>query len=421
MNIFTKILLGTVLSFYLFPIGFTFLPPGLNTKMILAFSGVFFFFLDNVKLSNVKLNMDLGVSIFIATLFSVICYFSADFNVVDDYSYASYIVSFFTWLGGAYCISWFFRQAYGEFSFRELVFYLLAVCLVQCVSALLMDSFPLFKTVVNSLVLQGQDFAESVRRLYGIGASLDNAGVRFSIVLVMVSALLMQDDYVRDNSRIYFLLLIGFFIVGVIGNMISRTTVVGFGIGFAYILCTSKMLRVIINVKSFKTALIFVFVLACIIGFAIYIYNTSVEYRTNFRFAFEGFFNWFETGEWKTSSTDKLSNEMWIWPTTTEGWIIGTGKFGNFVYSTDVGYCRFILYCGLIGFSVFASLFIYNALAFALKIPKYSIMFLIIGSLSFIIWIKVATDIFFIYALFYCIDSFSTIDKSLVAQDEDRI
>lgn len=44
---------------------------------------------------------------------------------------------------------------------------------------------------------------------------------------------------------------------------------------------------------------------------------------------------------------------MWIWPENLKGWLIGTGLFANFVYSTDIGYCRFILYCGLIGFGTF--------------------------------------------------------------------
>lgn len=44
---------------------------------------------------------------------------------------------------------------------------------------------------------------------------------------------------------------------------------------------------------------------------------------------------------------------MWVWPEDVKSWIIGTGLFANFVYSTDIGYCRFILYCGLIGFGTF--------------------------------------------------------------------
>ena len=43
------------------------------------------------------------------------------------------------------------------------------------------------------------------------------------------------------------------------------------------------------------------------------------------RFAFEGFFNWVEKGEWSTSSTEKLNREMWIWPNDQRTWLIGSG------------------------------------------------------------------------------------------------
>ena len=95
---------------------------------------------------------------------------------------------------------------------------------------------------------------------------------------------------------------------------------------------------------------------------------------------------------------------MWIWPENLKGWLIGTGLFANFVYSTDIGYCRFILYCGLIGFGTFIAFFVYNAWVFACKFPFFRFLSFFLLALSFIIWMKVATDLFFIYALFYCLD-----------------
>ena len=424
MGLFNKIFLGTIVSFYFFPIGFTFLPPSINTKMLLAIFGCLVFLLDNFKLSELKFSYNLLVSTIIAVFFSVICLYAADFNHTNDYSYATYIISFFVWLGGAYAVAWFFRFFYGEFSFRQLSFYLIAVCVTQCFLSLVIDNFPAFKMIVDSIFLQGQEFLDKVDRLYGIGAALDNGGVRFSIVLIIAANLLIHDKAVKANTKQYFLILLSFFIIGIIGNMISRTTVIGVGIGFVYLIFYSDIFNKIIYYHSFKRALIFLIVVVSIVGFAVYIYNTSLEYRLSIRFAFEGFFNWYEVGEWRTSSTDKLNAEMWIWPTTREEWLIGTGIFGNFVYSTDIGYCRFILYCGLIGFSTFASLFIYNSLAFMFKVPQYRVLFLILGALSFIIWLKVATDIFFVFALFYCIDSFSTSEdtqQELEVLDENSI
>ena len=118
-------------------------------------------------------------------------------------------------------------------------------------------------------------------------------------------------------------------------------------------------------------------------------------------FAFEGFFNWIETGTWTTSSTEKLNNEMWIWPTTIENWIFGYGRFGSYVFATDIGYCRLILYAGIIGFIPISLLFIFSGLNFSQIYYRYRYMFLIFIAMTFIFWIKVATDIFYLYALFY--------------------
>ena len=86
-----------------------------------------------------------------------------------------------------------------------------------------------------------------------------------------------------------------------------------------------------------------------------------------------------------------------------KSWIIGTGS-SAFTLSAGYWVLSFILYCGLVGFGVFASFFIFNAWVFARKRESFLLLSVLLLSLAFIIWIKVATDIFFIYALFYCLD-----------------
>jgi hypothetical protein len=136
---------------------------------------------------------------------------------------------------------------------------------------------------------------------------------------------------------------------------------------------------------------------------SVYLYRTDATFRDQIRYAFEGFFNWAETGVWRTDSTDKLNAIMWIWPTTAKSWIWGTGLFDNWVYSTDIGYCRLVLYCGLCGFSIFTLFFLINAIVVAKRYPTMKLLMAIFLGLTLIVWIKVATDIFFIYALLYCL------------------
>ncbi len=106
-----------------------------------------------------------------------------------------------------------------------------------------------------------------------------------------------------------------------------------------------------------------------------------------------------EQGTFRTDSTDKLNGNMWIWPTDTRTWTIGSGIFGDFAFRTDIGYCRFVLYCGLIGITLFSLFFIYNGFALIRLFPGSVYMSILLIALTFIVWMKVATDIFFIFAL----------------------
>lgn len=410
------IILGVSVSFFLFPIAFTFLP-SLNTKMVLAVLGVMFAGMNWLTVREIKISKGFLLSVILALLFSFICYYSTDINKTTDYAYASYILSFAVWYFGAYAICSMIKIVHGKVDFKLVTYYVTAVCVFQCAAALMIDNIPSFKQFVDSYVSQGQEFFDEVERLYGIGAALDPAGVRFTIVLLMITAVLNNDEKVRNNAWSISLLLISFFFIAIIGNAISRTTILGLGASLGYLLFGSSVFRKAIKQYSGKLSLLFGLFLAVAIGISIYLYNTNIEFYDQMRFAFEGFFNYVEKGEWRTDSTDKLNREMWVWPEDQKTWLIGSGLFDNFVYGTDIGYCRFILYCGLIGFSVFALLFVVNALVFMKRHPEYWMFFLILLVLTFIIWFKVATDIFFIYAVFYCIDSLKVTED--IAEKEE--
>src|SRR5690606_41869667 len=140
------------------------------------------------------------------------------------------------------------------------------------------------------------------------------------------------------------LILVAFFFVALVGNIISRTTFVGLLPAFLYFFFFSGLIKVRVFFDSIKLGLNFAFVLTLAIAITAYLYYTDVDFYENIRFAFEGFFNWVETGEWRTDSTDKLNNEMWRGPGDIKTWIIGTGISGETEVGTDIGYCRVILF-----------------------------------------------------------------------------
>lgn len=408
--------LACIVSVYFFPISFTFLPPSLNTKQVLAVLGIVFLVFKGVRDRSLGLSRKVLVSSVFAVLFSVWCYYCIIENGTEDYSYVSYIRSFVIWLSGAYAVYFFLKSYHERVDLKLLTNYLAAVCAAQCVLALMIDNMPSFQAFVDSYVDQGQEFYKEVNRLYGIGAALDPAGVRFSVVLILIAHQIGMNRSVSARRSQLYTYLVLFVVISVIGNMIARTTSLGMTMGLLYMFVSIGMGRFGTlsqrQLRFYKT-IILVGLVSVVAG--VYLYETNASFHKNIRFAFEGFFNYVEQGEFRTDSTDKLNNTMWVWPKTTEAWIIGNGLFENFAYGTDIGYCRFVLYCGVVGLSIFSLFFVYNSIAIIGKFRDVRLLAFLLLALTFAIWVKVATDIFFIYALLFCIEG----DKD-EAEDEDE-
>ncbi|MFD2598315.1 hypothetical protein ACFSQ3_05065 [Sphingobacterium corticis] len=405
-RILIYIALGVLTSFYVFPFSFTFIPQTLNTKILVGMLGGAMMVYNTIKKEKITLTSGILGAIAFSFLFSLICFIAADTNSTNDYAYATYTLSLTIWFFGAYGLCSLYRSIHREVNFRILTFYVASVCAGQCIIALAIDNIPSFQVFVDSFVAIDKDFFDEIDRLYGIGAALDPAGVRFSVALIMIAAVLNHDLKTRANTSYILFLLISFFIITVVGNIISRTTILGLACASTYFLFSSGVFKTKISQEAVKLAALFFVFLILAATISTYLYQTNEAFHNYMRFAFEGFFNWVEQGEWRTDSTDKLNRTMWIWPEDFKTWMIGSGLFDGFFYGTDIGYCRFILYCGLIGFSVFATFFVYLPLYFARGTPKLTFMFLLLMALSFMIWVKVATDIFQFYALFFCLDRF---------------
>ncbi len=404
-RIFIEVFLLIIVSFYLFPVSFSFLPEEVNSKMILAGFGIIAFIYDSILNKAVTIPKIVLYSALIAIVFSLWCLYSITENSTDDVSYVNYWISFFTWTFGAYSIYFLLRQMTGSYNMGKLTVYLAGVCLLQCILAEIIDTNPAFQQAVDSIFIQEQDFYQKVNRLYGIGAALDTAGVRFSVVLVLMAHQMSSAGKVMDSKVLSLFYFVSFIVIVIIGSIIARTTWVGASMGLAYMIVSYLSInKGYISGKQlqFWSLLIGLTLLTVIIS--VILYRTSPDFRANFRFGFEGFFNWVETGVFRTDSTDKLNNVMWVWPKDQQSWIIGTGLFENWAYGTDIGYCRFTLYCGLVGLVLFSLFFIYNGLALYSRFDRFSFLPLFLIALTFVIWMKVSTDIFFIYALFYFLE-----------------
>lgn len=405
-----RLIIGFVMtvlvSFYLFPFQFPFLPPSINCKMLVAACGVVAFVIDCVRKGAMKLSDYTLFSALLASFFSLWCYFSVIANNSVNYIYCDYIVSYLTWMFGAYGVYAFLRAAYGKVDLPLLTRFMALACAFQCITAIMIDNIQGFSNFVDRIMYVEDDFYKANNRMYGIGAALDSAGIRFSVVLVLIAHQLSSNERARTDTRFLATYMVAYAMIIIVGSVISRTTLVGAGMGLGYIVVSLVRMRKggFITTRMVRLYALFFLTLILIVAACIFLYNSNDTFRSYLRFGFEAFFNWVETGEFRTDSTDTLNDRMWIWPNDMRTWLIGRGLFGIYDNNTDIGYCNFVLYCGTIGLLIFSSYFIYCHLIMIRKFKAFWPVSLLFIALTFIIWIKVTTDIFFIDALLFCIE-----------------
>lgn len=408
-----KIILTILItSFYFFPVDFTFLP--FNTKNLLAAVGIIFVIIELVRTKDFSIPRQLLILLLISSMVSIMSLISITYNQTPDDTYVTYIRSAVIWLSGAFAVGYIIRAVHGRIDVPIMVHYLIGVCLFQCVSALLINFIPSVREFVDHYIQQGQNLLIKMGRLYGIGASLDVAGSRFAAVLVAIAFLIASSPkrVSIGMSTFYFL---SFIVITIVGNMIARTTIIGTVIGIIWIILASFILpknhqRDNVAIKG----IIIIAILVGLTGFSVVLYNTNPDVKDLFRFAFEGFFNWVESGDWQTDSTNKLQS-MVVWPEELRTWLIGDGYFANsrydpnylgdatdqgFYMGTDIGYLRFIFYFGILGLVWMIAVIAYSAFVCADCFKSYSWLFVMALLVGLIVWGKVSTDIFLFFCLF---------------------
>lgn len=411
------IIAGILTSFYLFPFEFTFLP-GVNTKMAMAGFSLLILLFNKAKVRDLLVRKDLLILTIIALVFSLMCFVSVVVNSTNDMTYCTYFVSMWVWLGGAYTLTACIRSVHGYVSVRLLLNYLIAVCVCQCILALAIEMVPSMKQFLNSIIV-GFDFVEMDRlegseRLYGIGAALDVAGIRFSIALVAI-AFLATDLYKTNQSRYLPLYVMAFVIIAIVGNMIARTTTVGLIIAIVL-----WIVYFFLDHERFRNSRLMPWLMVIVgvaVIYSVYKYNTDQYFKEQITFAFEGFFSLANEGVWDVTSNNNLKN-MIVFPDNLKTWLIGDGYLENpratdpyyvgpfyrgYYMGTDIGYLRIIFYSGIFTLGVFIFFFYKSAESCVKQFSRYKLLFWLILLVNYIVWFKVATDVFLIFALFMCI------------------
>lgn len=429
MKIIQVLLTLVFTSFFFFPFYFTFLPT-VNTKMMMAALGGFLLLVKLARSGSAQIDKGIfSVSLW-AILVSLASLISMVLNNTPDDSYLGYVVSMWVWLAAAYFVVSAIKFTHGSVTIERVCVYLITVGVLQCFLAIAVDTIPVVKTFIDR-ILAGEGFmGKNETRLYGLGCALDVAGTRFSALLVMIAFLLPKAAQ-KEKSGLYMtLLLVAFCVLVGIGSIIGRTTVVGAVLALLYMFYTFLFKNNIpddIRKKLMRWVVGGMFVGIVV---AVGLYNFSPQWQKYFQFGFEGFFSLAETGRWEVHSNSQLAAQFLL-PDNAWTWIIGDGYIASttidpyyigkawtgFYKGTDVGYSRFLFYFGLIGLVIFSLFFVKVCQVCANRIKEYKYMFVIFLLINFIVWFKVSTDIFVVFAPFLCLSALKDEDgQELVKQ-----
>lgn len=421
------IAIAIVLSdFFLFPVQFSFLPPGTNTKMLMALCGLI---LLGYRIVHERKKAIIPIWLLKVTLWSIavsiIAFISITYNNTNDTTFTSFFMSVWVWLGAAYLMVMFIKAVHGSVSIKLIGNYLIAVCTIQCIIAIFFSFYPEIDKMITTYIVGEAYMGDIEDRMHGIGVALDVSGLKFSAVLFICIYLIgtMQDE---DRPLKYMLYMSCYCTIFLIGNMISRTTTLGCVLSIIYflylIIFKSRQNRNIV-----KSSIVLLFGIAI----SIILFNNSPIFKTNMEFGFEGFFSLAKTGKWQTNSTDILNN-MVVFPDNAKTWIIGDGYAENptdrdphyigpayhgYYKGTDIGYLRYIFYFGIIGLLLMVGHFLNIFGILYRAFPGDRLLFTAILLINFIGWIKVSSDIFSIFAPFLCL---SSIMDSSEKEDDDE-
>lgn len=400
-----------ITSCYYFPFN---VAAGVNLKMVMAGISLVILGVQLVRRKDAIIDKSfLILSIWgIGVSFASIA--ATTYNNTQDYSYLTYAISMWVWMGGAYTLIKSIEWLNGKISVELVCNCIIAACTFQCILAYMIDQYPFVENIVYMIspgTRGAKEYAEG--RLWSIGCAFDIAGIRLScglaILAFMLYRTLQKENFHKWQVAIYFF---SFAVITVFGNMISRTTLVGCGLFIAYIL-----LQYTFNTSNRQTnkRMFYSFCLCLLVAIpsVIYLYDSNPAFRSYLRFGFEGFFSLAEKGEWDVGSNEILWT-MYRFPETLKTWIIGDGYmlsadrdpyytgpiYLGFYKGTDVGYLRFIYYFGIIGLIPCVMQMITAAYIGVKRLPEYKMINILLLLVNFICWFKVSTDAFSVLAIF---------------------
>ena len=253
-----------------------------------------------------------------------------------------------------YCIKFYKNRTKENITFNDIALMFIVTGFIQSVISLIGFLNPDFGNLLVGIQEFGDEYLRAraehsilYKRLIGLGTRYWAGGIIFSIDLVLITQLMTDKS---NYNRVYYKYLpLFYFIIFIVGMMMSRTTIIGLLFSLMYSLKYSYKLII----RIFKYTLPYIFILSLFFYYLVYSYED--RFQKIFTFGFELFINLFSSGEFQSTSTNSML-KMYKFPELDnyKTWLIGDALFNNptssgYYKDTDIGYCRSIYYFGLIG------------------------------------------------------------------------
>lgn len=412
----TLFLLLTVF-FYIYPVSFAFVPFGLRTRTLYAIAGgILIFFQDygSLKKRTYYISKESWRLVIISALVTLATICSLAINSTTEILYLYMPFSMLVVLIAAYFVVYCFKVLYKEVSFEILAQYIVGAIMLQMVFAIVFFLLPEFMLFCNELLAFGELERRAMEdtiglRIQGFGTNFFEAGVVNSCSLLLIFTMLKHENTKRKT--LYYI--IALLLITGVGAMMSRTTFVGFGLGFLILFYNSSIFRLRVSFKFFRVFKYILYIVCIVAIFLLFIPQSQLDkFDTVTKFGFEMFDNYKESGRFETASSNELK-EVFIFPDKVKTILIGDGLLADphnpeFAYykNTDVGFSRLVYYFGIIGSLAFFIFYFY--LCYQTKLrndTKYGIFFIMLFVLLFILHLKGCTNIMFFIMIFYFLNN----------------
>lgn len=411
-----KLLTALFLFLFLYSLPLKILPFDIGSRMIisiLGFSTFIYFNIFKSKFSIKKQSRFFVYLNFLVILLLSLTLISSLINNTSDYSMLRNCLSFYLNYFAAYFIFILLNKNEGS-SMKKLIVYLSLAVNSYLICSLFIIVSPEFKLFIfncldpKDFIVQQLFMFSFSTKLSGIGANPYIVGYTNAFTILFITIYLIQNK-VSFKFKLYLIFSLLFILV--IGNMIARTTSLGFifaFILFLYNFISTKQINLNRSIINFSKSLVVIIAL-CIIPFFI---TDSLKKKldSSFKYGFELVDNLLNGQGIQTKSTNELKG-MYIYPNNPRTYILGDGLMVNprnnalYYMDTDVGYLRLIYYLGILGLVLFFMIQLLPLILAYYRLPNKNLSIYLYCStiLLFILTMKGYTDLFHIFVLFYFI------------------